>query len=54
MDGHPHGANREYYPNGQMKAEYFKSYNRPYGVYRESNEQGVLTTEEDRGKEFEP
>lgn len=54
MDGHPHGANREYYPNGQMKVEYFMSYNRPYGFYREWNDQGVLITEEDRGKEFEP
>lgn len=53
-DGHDHRKSILYHDNGQIREEHFRSYNRPYGLYREWDEQGNLMTTIDFGPEYDP
>lgn len=48
-DGHLGGVQREYYLNGQMSEEYFVAYNTDYGIYRQWDREGNLTSERNLG-----
>lgn len=48
-DGHLGGAQRSYYANGNIHEEYFITFNRDYGLFREWDEQGNVIRQKDFG-----
>jgi hypothetical protein len=47
--GQRHGVQREYHPNGQLRAEVYFARDRLYGIRRRWTEAGKLVSEEDYG-----
>ena len=54
LNGSKHGKTALYYNNGQIMEEGYISYNRPYGLYKEWDENGNLIKEINFGPEYQP
>lgn len=54
LNGSKHGRVAMYYDNGKIMQEFYQSYNRPYGILRNWDENGNLTKEIDFGPEYQP
>ena len=51
INGSTQGRVASYFNNGQIMEEYFKKYNRLYGIYKEWDENGTLISEVECGPE---
>lgn len=51
VGGHTQGRIALYYENGQIQEEYFKKFNKAYGIYKEWDENGNLISEVNYGPE---
>lgn len=51
LNGSTQGRVASYFNNGQIMEEYFKKYNRLYGIYKEWDENGTLISAVECGPE---
>lgn len=54
VNGSKKGRIALYFNNGQIQTEYFQSYNRPYGIAKEWDENGNLINQHNYGPEYQP
>lgn len=54
LNGSKHGRTASYFNNGQILEEGYISYNRPYGIFKEWDENGNLIKQVDFGAENHP
>ncbi|MDR6546657.1 antitoxin component YwqK of YwqJK toxin-antitoxin module [Chryseobacterium rhizosphaerae] len=54
FNGSKKGRIALYFDNGQIQKEYFQSYNRPYGISKQWDENGNLMHQHDYGPEYQP